>query len=60
MNRLSIQYEQDFNAWIQQHIELLKQGRTGEIDIIHLNNCWMKISIQLKKVQINSFMILVA
>lgn len=36
MNYLATQYEQDFNAWIQQHIELLKQGRTNEIDVIHL------------------------
>ncbi len=36
MNHLTTQYEQDFNAWIQQHIELLKQGRFNEIDVEHL------------------------
>lgn len=36
MNHLTAQYEQDFNAWIQQHINLLKQGRFNEIDVEHL------------------------
>jgi hypothetical protein len=26
MNKLVAKYEQDFDAWIQQHINLLKQG----------------------------------
>jgi hypothetical protein len=29
-------YEYDFNEWIAQQIALLKQGRTNEIDAIHL------------------------
>jgi hypothetical protein len=29
-------YEYDFNEWIAQQITLLKQGRTNEIDAIHL------------------------
>ncbi len=29
-------YEYDFNEWIVQQIALLKQGRTNEIDAIHL------------------------
>lgn len=30
------EYEQDFDAWIQRHIHLLKQGKVNEIDIEHL------------------------
>ena len=35
---MSIQtlYEQDFNAWIQTHITLLKESRFSELDIYHL------------------------
>lgn len=29
-------YERDFRLWIQQHIELLQQGRVNELDTIHL------------------------
>lgn len=29
-------YEYDFNAWIAQQVTLLKQGKTSEIDVIHL------------------------
>ncbi len=29
-------YEQDFNAWINAQIHLLKQGKVNEIDILHL------------------------
>jgi len=29
-------YEQDFRLWIQEHIELLQQGRVNELDTIHL------------------------
>jgi hypothetical protein len=29
-------YEHDFRLWIQQHIELLQQGRVNELDTIHL------------------------
>lgn len=36
MSNLITEYEQDFAAWIQQHISLLKQGRVNEIDIEHL------------------------
>jgi len=36
MDNLAAQYEQDFDVWIQQHINLLKQGRLEEIDIKHL------------------------
>lgn len=33
---LALEYERDFDAWIQQHIALLKQGRVNEIDVEHL------------------------
>jgi len=33
---LALEYERDFDAWIQQHIALLKQGRVNEIDVKHL------------------------
>jgi hypothetical protein len=36
MNNLATEYDRDFDAWIQQHITLLKQGRVNEIDIEHL------------------------
>ena len=36
MSKLATEYERDFNAWIQQHITLLKQGRVTEIDVEHL------------------------
>ncbi len=36
MNNLAIEYDRDFNAWIQQQIILLKQGRVNEIDVEHL------------------------
>jgi len=36
MNNLATEYEHDFNAWIQQHITLLKQGKISEIDVEHL------------------------
>jgi hypothetical protein len=36
MNHLAIEYEHDFNAWVQQHITLLKQGKINEIDVEHL------------------------
>jgi len=29
-------YEYDFNEWIAQQVTLLKQGKTGEIDVVHL------------------------
>jgi hypothetical protein len=29
-------YEYDFNAWIEQQIKILKEGKTGEIDVEHL------------------------
>jgi uncharacterized membrane protein YidH (DUF202 family) len=36
MSNLATEYERDFNAWIRQHITLLKQGRVTEIDVDHL------------------------
>ncbi len=36
MSNLATEYDRDFNAWIQQHITLLKQGRVNEIDVEHL------------------------
>jgi len=33
MNKLTEMYDSDFHAWIQQHIELLKQKRFSDIDI---------------------------
>jgi hypothetical protein len=33
---LALEYERDFDSWIQQHIALLKQGRVTEIDVEHL------------------------
>ncbi len=36
MSKLVAEYEQDFDAWIQQHINLLKQGKVAEIDVEHL------------------------
>jgi hypothetical protein len=36
MNNLTIEYDRDFDSWIQQHITLLKQGRVNEIDVEHL------------------------
>lgn len=35
MSNLAAEYEQDFDDWIQQHINLLKQGRVEEIDVDH-------------------------
>ena len=29
-------YEYDFNEWIAQQVALLKQGKMGEIDVVHL------------------------
>jgi len=29
-------YEYDFNEWVVQQVALLKQGKTGEIDVVHL------------------------
>jgi len=36
MNNLVAEYDRDFDAWIQQHIALLKQGKVNEIDVEHL------------------------
>ena len=36
MNKLVAEYEKDFDAWIQEHINLLKQGKVEEIDVDHL------------------------
>lgn len=36
MSHLATEYDRDFDAWIQQHIALLKQGRLNEIDVEHL------------------------
>jgi hypothetical protein len=36
ISSLAAEYERDFNAWIQQHITLLKQGRVNDIDVEHL------------------------
>ena len=36
MSNLATEYDRDFNAWVQQHITLLKQGRMSEIDVEHL------------------------
>jgi hypothetical protein len=36
MSHLATEYETDFNHWIQHQIELLKQGRMNEIDVVHL------------------------
>jgi hypothetical protein len=36
MSNLATEYERDFDAWIQQHIALLKQGKVNEIDVEHL------------------------
>jgi hypothetical protein len=33
---LILEYEQDFNAWVNQHIALLQHGRLAEIDVGHL------------------------
>jgi hypothetical protein len=33
---LKLEYEQDFQLWIEHHITLLKQGRFNEIDAEHL------------------------
>jgi len=36
MNKLTEIYDSDFHLWIQRHIELLKTGKTNELDIEHL------------------------
>jgi len=36
MSNLATEYDRDFDAWIQRHITLLKQGRVNEIDVEHL------------------------
>ncbi|OQW92014.1 MAG: hypothetical protein BWK78_02895 [Thiotrichaceae bacterium IS1] len=36
MNTLSLEYEQDFQGWINQHIALLKTGKVNELDVDHL------------------------
>ncbi|OQW92015.1 MAG: hypothetical protein BWK78_02900 [Thiotrichaceae bacterium IS1] len=36
MNTLSLEYEQDFQGWINQHIVLLKTGKVNELDVEHL------------------------
>jgi len=36
MNTLSLEYERDFQGWINQHIALLKAGEFYELDIDHL------------------------
>jgi len=36
MNKLTEMYDSDFHLWIQRHIELLKTGKTNELDIEHL------------------------
>jgi len=36
MNKFAKIYDQDFHAWIQHQIYLLKEGRTSELDIEHL------------------------
>lgn len=33
MNRLKVEYEQDFYVWLQRNIDLLKQGKFNEIDV---------------------------
>jgi hypothetical protein len=36
MNRTAEIYERDFDAWVQRQVFLLRQGKTGEIDVEHL------------------------
>jgi len=36
MNKLTLEYEQDFDAWLDNHIRLLQQKRFTELDIAHL------------------------
>jgi hypothetical protein len=36
MSRHRDLYERDFNAWIAEQVDLLRAGRTGEIDAAHL------------------------
>ena len=36
MNTLALEYEQDFQGWINQHITLLKTGKVNELDVEHL------------------------
>jgi len=36
MNKFTDIYENDFHAWIQSQIHLLKMGKTSELDIEHL------------------------
>ena len=33
---LKLEYEQDFQQWIEHHIALLREGRLQEIDVGHL------------------------
>jgi Domain of unknown function DUF29 len=35
INKFAELYEHDFNAWIHNQISLLKEGKTGEIDVEH-------------------------
>ncbi len=36
MNALALEYDQDFNSWIDKHISLLKMGKFNELDTEHL------------------------
>jgi len=60
MSNLATEYERDFDAWIQQHIALLKQGRVNEIDVDHLIEELEDMSKSDKRELTSRFKILIA
>ncbi len=59
MNHSSL-YEKDFYAWIQHHIELLKQGRLAEIEVDILIEELESMGKRDKRELVSHFIILIA
>jgi hypothetical protein len=57
---LALEYERDFDSWIQQHIALLKQGRVNEIDVDNLIEELEDMSKSDKRELTSHFKILIA
>jgi len=60
MSNLATEYDRDFDAWIQQHIALLKQGKVNEIDVEHLIEELENISKSDRREIFSHFKILIA
>jgi hypothetical protein len=57
---LKTEYERDFDAWLYQHVQLLKQGRLAELDVEHLIEELEDLSKDRKSERVSRFIVLIA